>query len=426
MKKLCYFVAFATFGLVSCQQEQDPINDVVKNEPVIFKASIENLATRAVYDGGSLFWAEGDKIGVYADDNNYNDKNQPFTLIGSGGSKTGDFEWDNKNDVSFSSEARVAFFPWNLPADKAMSDISSYNNVWKNSSGEINMYFKLPNSYSDYTSGKMLTPLVAKLNSSSEDIQFYHAGAAVKVTISNLPAHTNYISMTADGKQIYGDYHINRNDIGANGVLVRDNATEDVTKNKVELNFTNSSAGEFTFIFPIPTVTNAKFSFEIKDVNNFPVWSGNTKSSVSYTLGHAEVLAMKPLEITTYSTFTQTTGATEGWGYVGSINSWQEFVNLPMKHDGKGHYIAKQKFAVGDKFKLRNGTGWNGLLDWYNVDQSKSKGVKNDGTDNNNIEITDADTYYIIFNSTYNDNKIVVVPTSEWTNYSSISFPATE
>ena len=107
MKKLLFVVAAATL-FFSCQKEI--FNDNPASQRFTFKASIEALISPTKADmnaSNQLVWAEGDQIGVYVNDEGWTDKNQPFTLVGTGGSTTGDFEWANSG--TFSDKAAAAF-----------------------------------------------------------------------------------------------------------------------------------------------------------------------------------------------------------------------------------------------------------------------------------------------------------------------------
>ena len=206
MKKAFFLLAFATLFISACQKEKDPASSSepkTTQESFTFKASIEGMGADSkgtINASHQMLWATGDKIGIYVNDDGWVDKNQPFTLSEGAGTTEGTFTWDNSG--SFSDKATAAFYPWQGTG-------SDNNNVYGGT-----MYFKLRESYSSYQSGQMLTPLVASLDNSSSPIHFKHAGAAVKVTVNNLPAGVHSIGMSVDGQQIYGDYSINPSNAG--------------------------------------------------------------------------------------------------------------------------------------------------------------------------------------------------------------------
>lgn len=383
MKKLFYFVAVATFALVSCQNDDDIINEV-KSEPVTFKASIEDLATRGdINASNGLVWATGDKIGIYVNDT-WNDKNQPFTLSSGAGTTTGEFTWDYTGD--FSDKAAAAFYPW------------QGTGYGKNNVHDGTMYFNLPKTYYGYTSGQMLTPLIASLSGSTTDIQFKHAGAAVKVTINNLPAGAHSIGMTVDGKQIYGDYRINPANAGTDALVV--SGSENVSQNEVWLNYENNSQSEWTFIFPVPELTKPKLSFQIYDINDILVWSTNLKAQSS-DIGRADILVMPAKDITPYSQFTndpkKDLKLDDIWAFCGSINgsAWQD--DVTMYTDGTNWILSGKTFAVGDEFKIRKNGKWPG-----------EDGGEAYPSSNSNWVFTEynAGTKDIIFNSSTHEIKV--------------------
>lgn len=333
MKKVFYLAAMATLALFSCQGlEQEDATP----KAITFKASIENFATKAdINDANALVWAKDDKIGIYVNDPDWTDKNQPFTLVGDGGTTSGEFSWDYG---AFTNEhAAAAFFPWQgTGTDK--------NNV-----SDGTMYFKLLEGYYGYTSGQMLTPLVASLSNSSDPIRFKHAGAAVKVTINNLPAGAHSIGMSVAGQQVYGDYHINPANAGTDALTL--DGAADNTKNTVWLNYTNDSESAFTFIFPVPTLTTPKLSFQIWDKNDILVWSKNLKAQSS-NLGRADILVMPPLTITPYEKLT----VSNDWGLCGTMNSWN--ADVDMLTDGSHCILKGYTFNNGDQFKIRTKGTW--------------------------------------------------------------------
>mgnify|MGYP006988867006 FL=1 len=339
MKKSFFFVAIAALAFLSCERHE---LEEMTPESYTFKASIEDFATKAdINKANALVWAQGDQIGIYVNDDSWNDKNQPFTLVGEGGSTSGNFRWNYENGNFTDEYAAAAFFPWQGTG-------SDVNNVYGNV-----MYFKLPESYYGYTSGQMLTPLIASLENSSSPIKFKHAGAAVKVTINNLPAGAHSIGMCVDGQQVYGGYHVTYANAGTDA-LAPDGTTPDTEKNTVWLNYTNDTETAFTFVFPVPTLTQPKLSFKIYDRNDVLVWSKNLKAQSS-NLGRADVLVMPAIDIDYYK---QLTISTE-WTFCGTIgdSGWTD--DIPMYTDGTVCILSGKTFQNGNKFKIRKNKAWD-------------------------------------------------------------------
>lgn len=350
MKKVFYLVAIATLAFVSCQKELNPAEQTQNNEPLTFKASIEQLQDQtkaAINTSNQLVWAENDMIGIYFPD--WGDKNQPFRLnAADAGNTSGEFTIASAADPSGAS-ATAAYFPWwDTEKLEATYPSSSQTNVW-----EGIVYFKMRNEYYGYTNNRMLTPLVAPITSSSDNISFKHAGAAVKVTINNLVSGTYKTTMSVTGKQISGDFHVNPANAGTEALTL--DAAEDVTKNSVTLNAWKST-GAFTWIFPVPELSKPKLQFEVKDNNGVPVWSKKLKAQAN-DLGRGDILVMPDLTITPYEKFVQENACT--WSFSGTINgsAWQD--NVPMVSDGKYWILAGCTFKAGDEFKIRKDKAWD-------------------------------------------------------------------
>ena len=369
MKKLYYFVAIATFALFSCQQDDDPVNNQ-KGKSFTFKASIEEGVTRGdINSSNGLNWADGDKIGIYYAD--WGEKNQSFTLSTGAGTTLGEFTRDQ--DSYIGTDASAAFYPWTN---------NHIDGEWA--------YFTLNNGYDNYTSGKMLTPLVATVSHNGETynpISFKHAGAAVKLIINNLPAHAHSIGMFVDGQQVYGSYKIKPANAGTDALVL--NESSNTSKNEVWLNYTNASESKWTFIFPVPELTKPKLSFKIYDDNDVLVWSANLKAQAN-DLGRGDILVMGEKDITLYSKFV----STSGWKVHGTLNG-TDWNNFDMVTDGSTSIAKGLTFTASGEFKVTDFTNY------YPTGGSDS-----------NWKITTAGTYDIIFN---NDTKAIhVVSTSDY------------
>ena len=338
MKKLFFLVALATPLFFACQQEIAPEEqDNAPAKSFTFKACLDE--TKANLSGASLLWAEGDQIGIYVDEPSWEDKNQPFTLSDGAGTRDGEFTWNYTG--SFSDNATVAFYPWEgLGSDK--------NNVY-----EGTMYFKLQPAYWSYSSGKMLTPLVASLSGSTDNIRFKHAGAAVKVTINNVPAHAHSIGMSVDGQQVNGTFSINPANAGTDAMALVEEP--DLSKNSVWLNIWNGSNSAWDFIFPVPELSKPKLSFQMFDENDILVWSANLKAQAN-DLKRGDLLEMPALDITPYKQFKESTE----WslcGKIGGFDNWDAVI--PMYTDGTVSILKGLTFKAGDEFKIRKDGKWD-------------------------------------------------------------------
>lgn len=370
MKKILYFAAMAALLLVSCNQDEPKINEPEKKtDAFTFKASIEDLATsgnagsssnvaKATINGSyGLNWATGDKIGIYVNDPSWNDKNQPFTLSSGAGTTEGEFAWDETGE--FSSNAAAAFFPWEGKGDD------------KNHVHEGTMYFRLRDSYYSYESGKMLTPLVAPLTGSTDEIHFKHAGAAVMVTINNVPPRVHSLGMSVDGQQITGEYSINPANAGT-ATLSRV-GDENLSQNTIWLNIWNGSESAWTFMYPVPELTKPKLSFQMYDENDILVWQKNLKAQAS-DLHRADVLVMPEISITPYKQFTKSAE----WTFCGTINGKDAWASdIPMYTDGDICILKGITFKNGDEFKIRKDKDWSQAYPGsnYSVTEAGTKDV---------------------------------------------------
>jgi len=393
MKKTLLLVALATL-FFSCQKEMEPAaNESNESKSIAFVASIEQPKSDTKADinaSNQLVWADDDKIGIFVPD--WDDKNQPFTVPeGEGGSTSGSFSWDY-GDFTHTT-ANAAFFPW------------GGDNHIDSSNGKF--YLELPehngtDAEPTYTSGKMLTPLVAQVTRTGDAydvINFKHAGAAVKVTINNLPVGSHSISLTAD-HPIYGYYNIDpanyEDGMVENSAGVNDGNTTSF------LHFAPSSeVRPFTFLFPVPSLpASSALTFNIYDKNNVRVWGAGAKTKDDVALGRADVLTMPALSITTpYKDFDQISA----WGVCGSHTGWASDTPMVTEVDGNIHIANDITFEANAEFKIRKDGDWSkGEYNWSNIDGT-------DGLENSsgNIKVLNAGTYDVILNTSTHKIKVV-------------------
>ena len=354
MKKYLFFVAIATLFAASCQKENGLLSEQnKKSDSFTFKASIEQLAENGqnasqapvkgtINASNQLVWASGDKIGIYVNDDTWGDKNQPFTLSSGAGETSAEFAWDYTG--SFSDKAAAAFYPWD---NNDNAGDGTLNNVY-----EGYAYFTLNEGIYSYSSGKMLTPLVASLSGSADNISFKHAGAAVKVHINNVPKRVHSIGMSVNGQQVTGEFKVPVADAGTAAMVP---VAADGTKNTVWLNIWNGSQAAWDFIFPVPELTKPKLSFQMYDANDILVWSKNLKAQTS-DLGRGDILVMPDLTINPYSQFTESTEWTL-CGKLGGVDNWG--ADIPMYADGTVTILKGMTFKAGDEFKIRKNKAWD-------------------------------------------------------------------
>ena len=386
MKKSIILVAVATLFLLACQKENQNGKD--NDKGFVLKASIETLdppTSATINDDFKLVWSAGDTIGVFVDEPDWEYKNQPFILEGNGGSTIGDFTYLYGSFDK--TTATVAYFPWQ--SDK-------HDNVNNFYDGDV--YFNLPQGYTGYYSGKMLTPLVAPMHyngSGYDDIAFKHAGAAIKVIVTNLPAGAHSMGVFVDGKQIRGNFHISTSDFGSGSLVPND--SEDTSKNDVWLNFEPTNAeGPFTFIFPVPPLTTPKLSFKIYDKNDVLVWEKNLKAQ-SRSLGRGDILSMPPISIIPYEKFTE---IHPSWTIIGTANgdNWKKDIPLITNQDHTFGIAKGLVFEQNGAFKAR---AWKDFAQAYPGE---------------NYVVPSAGTYDIILEFPLGDNwpmRILAVPTGE-------------
>lgn len=385
MKKSLIIVAFATLFVASCQKENEPAAQNAENKPLSFKASIEQLEepVKGTIDASNqLVWAKNDLIGIYFPD--WEDKNQPFKLNDSdAGNTVGEFTIATAANPS-GATATCAYYPWwDTESGSTAYPSSSQTNVW-----EGIVYFKLKSEYYGYSDKKMLTPLVAPITSSSDNISFKHAGAAVKLTVNNLVSGTYHTTMTVAGKQITGGFHVNPANAGTDALAL--DVAEDASQNHVTLHAWKSS-GAFTWIFPVPELSKPKLKFEITDENGVPVWSKSLKAQAN-DLGRGDLLVMPAIDVTPYANFVQDDACT--WSFSGNINggTWQD--DIPMVSDGKYWILAGFTFKEGDEFRIRKDKKW---------DEAYPEGSGNNWV----FTSSNAGAKDIIFNSETHEIKVV-------------------
>ena len=360
MKKALFLVAAATLFLFSCQKEIE--FEPTHHDGFTLTASIETLATKADLSTDKLVWKANDEIGICVTTSSWGEKNQEFKLVGAGGTTTGQFEWawGDFSTSDAAADAVAAFFPWDGQYKSGETD---HNNVGND--GTV-AYFHMRPSYDGYTSAKLLAPLAAKVEYDAgtyKPIDFKHAGAAIKLTVSDIPSYTSSISLTAD-KNIVGWYNFPIANVDADPVPAMTLNTGGEEGNTVTLIFAEGNTGAFDFIFPVPALTGPTFKFELKDKNGVTVWSKRAKPDGDGNLGRADLLEFAVDAITPYAKFTKVS-AFGVRGKVNGVENWDSAI-YQMVTDNSSASIAKGvALYAGDAIKATDGTTWSTGYNYY-------------------------------------------------------------
>ena len=264
-------------------------------------------ATRVTYVGDQTFtWTAGDVVGAYmysttkknvpgsyGVDGEYGPWIAPFNLTGGAGTGNGEFSFEILYPENGEAVGHVAMYPY---VDQEYIDIYDgetlvqtlhYKSSFDPQSG--NMVFCLPRYWRNLPdlSGVRM-PMLANLDGASPTV-FKHVGAAVKVTLKNVPADARYFKLTAD-KNISGEFVINQSEIGT-GVLHGDGAS-----NMVELQLAEG-AGKYLesvdIYFPVPAGT---YTFGLGIYGDGKVIL-EKQGSTSNTLGRGTILRLPAVDL---------------------------------------------------------------------------------------------------------------------------------
>lgn len=298
MKKIVLFTAIFASLLASCSKENantalNSDESSINKSAIVIGAATENVAdVKSTYNSSwKVSWESTDEIGlVVSNSGNSWYTNQKCTTTGSGTNVT----FTSTTSYSENDKWNVAaFYPWNGSGSDVNNWYSSDNNAYNGV-----MYFKLPSSYTGYTSGKNNMPMLANLtgeNTHPANMSFKHVGAGVHVKITDLPKGAHSIGLEVDGVQLWGNFNtISASGAGSSSLVGSGNSDENA--DQVWLNFTTLAAdGSWDFIFPVPPLTTPTLSFKVYDKNDVCIWSRTATNQKS--VGRAEILDMPELSI---------------------------------------------------------------------------------------------------------------------------------
>lgn len=253
MKKIFFILSIGALMAVACNKNLEPVAPITQK--VTLKAYTEPATKAALNSSNQVVWAAGDEIAVQLYKGTaYNGKDEGSGYDAWTSHWALNPEDAGKTQGSFSLDGLDEWVHWGYAAYYPIFD--------SNIGGDANIYFHLQKVYENYESGRMLLPLVANMNNAAtgglegrpEEISFKHVGAGVKVTLKDIPASANQISLTVPGRTINGWFGVNPANAGTNDGIIVSGATEDTDLTSIYIKFaTAESKRDMTFIFPLPT-----------------------------------------------------------------------------------------------------------------------------------------------------------------------------
>ena len=235
-------------------------------------ASTENAVAKATLnDSFQMLWAEDDLIVVVGEDNNQCVYKLDDSSVGLA---QGVFNYESGSHITAGSKIHAIYPQFDSNFD------SNYGNA----------YIHLQTEYA-YSANTSFAPMVSF---ESEDLHFKHVGGLVKITLNNVPGVANKVSMTMD-TPITGWYTFDPANAGTSGIVSGSEHTS-TAGNTVSFNIaTATAARNLVFFFPVPVIsTKPKITLD--------VYAGTAKlfektASNQHTIGRGEILAMKPLDL---------------------------------------------------------------------------------------------------------------------------------
>ncbi len=237
MKKILFStIAILALAVMGCNK-----SELVPEHENAFtiKASIENFGTKTTMDCNTVNWEEGDQIALFT--NVDNDEPILFTLAYGAGTPDGDFSTNENIDGKIFV---AALYPYDENAryssDKITTNLASSYTWAEGANGKAPMAALLPN-------------IVLAPGNNSLDIIFKNAGSLIALTVNNIPAGYESISMTS-GIAINGTTEISFTDGVPSSTVT---ATEEANKTTT-INFAAAATTtDKVFYFPLGTTETA-------------------------------------------------------------------------------------------------------------------------------------------------------------------------
>lgn len=343
--------------LAACQRETLPQGSgsasgarTVTLQAVFSDAPTHGTKVAISQDGSAnTFWSVGDQIAVHVDDGSYH----VFDLWDGDGTATATFEGEFSGSQDY-----YAVYPASAKVD------ANY--------GNSTLEVTLPASYTISGSMGNWSPVPMIATNSGSTLSFKHVGSVCRLTLDDVPAGTNKITVTFD-KDVTGTFTVT--DPGTAAPYIA--TTTGTTRRTVTFNLSSALAAEtdgFVLNVPVPTGTYAgNMRVSASGGDNALVWIPNTRT-ISRATGiktSTEALWRPPLtgSFTINSSGDKVSFSPGNLQYIGSAVSpyWKfaahqfdSFRNTAGKN-GNGASQDRDLFGWGT-------SGWNGsgVTSWIN------------------------------------------------------------
>ena len=284
----------ATLFAAACTQESAAPEAAGPAQLTLRLGAEAPQGTRASFaDDQAFTWLAGDQIGVYMysttlpnvpnsfKEGEYGPWIAPFNLISGAGTANGEFSF---TDLHGNGEAvgHVAMYPYTANADW------EYKSTYDESTSTL--FFNLPDKWKNLPNLEgVRIPMAANLDSGEKPVMFKHVGAAVKVTLKNVPAAARYFKLEAD-KNISGEFIIRQDEIGT-GTIHGDGLA-----NTCELQLAEGAGKALESVdiyFPVPA---GSYVFSL-GVYGDGITYLEKRGSATNTLGRGTILRMPAIDL---------------------------------------------------------------------------------------------------------------------------------
>lgn len=177
MKKVLFIsLAVLGIGMAGCSNEDLGVAQKGNDEVT---ASIGTEESRTAMQENSVVWCANDQIGIFAQTSDEGITHQAYTLSGGVGTKNATFQGylEGSNPVK-----KVAYYPYNTSATYSNSIV----------------LLTLKDNYTYVENENSGAPMACLINESAQGIlSFKNAGALMNITVNNIPAGYNKVTLTS-------------------------------------------------------------------------------------------------------------------------------------------------------------------------------------------------------------------------------------